>query len=54
MAFPFPSNFGLLVVGVRERPSTSTAASAYYLPNVAALLQPRMVLVGHHMCVVQL
>jgi hypothetical protein len=24
------------VVGVRERPSPSTAVSAYYLPNVAA------------------
>lgn len=25
-----------LVVGVRERPSPSTAVSVYYLPNVAA------------------
>lgn len=40
------------MVGVRERPSPSTAVSADYLPNVAALLLPRMVLVGHHMCVV--
>ncbi|KAL5798308.1 hypothetical protein ACOSQ2_003128 [Xanthoceras sorbifolium] len=45
-AFPFPSNFGLLVVGVRERPSPSTAVSADYLPNVVALLLPRMVLVS--------
>lgn len=37
---------------MRERPYPSTAVSADYLPNVAALLLPRIVLVGHHMCVV--